>query len=333
MHAFRPLCRSLCITLAIGLPLATLPLTGCGVEYTSTASNATQDAVLTTFYPTQYFAERISGGLVAVESPLPNDEDPIFWRPGSETIAQFQSAKLIITNGAEFEKWVAGAALPRGRTVESISSEALAREGGPITMETTTHSHGPAGEHTHEGIDGHTWVSPELAIVQAERIAEAMSTAWPTHASKFEENLALLVEELEMLGASLSGLTPQLTEYRLFASRPAYNYLARELGWDVHNLDLDPENADSQAIVEAVHDAMHQHEDQQNDHEHDHTHGDKPVILRWEGEPTPAIVEALETELGVTSVLFSPAETAPEAGDYMDEMRANFERLRQAVGG
>ncbi|NRA58319.1 MAG: hypothetical protein HRU13_09435, partial [Phycisphaerales bacterium] len=76
MHAFRPLCRSLCITLAIGLPLATLPLTGCGVEYTSTASNATQDAVLTTFYPTQYFAERIAGAGVDVKCPAAAAGDP-----------------------------------------------------------------------------------------------------------------------------------------------------------------------------------------------------------------------------------------------------------------
>ena len=323
--------------------LATVWLAGCAEREASDAPQ-TENVVQTTFYPTQYFAERIAGGLVPVGSPLPESEDPIFWRPDAEAMAKFQNAKLVITNGAEFEKWVAGAALPRGRTVESLTDEELDAAGGPITMESTTHSHGPAGEHTHEGVDGHTWVSPRLAVLQARRIAEAMSTAWPEHEAAFAENLVLLEEDLDMLAASLRDLTPLLGTHRVLASHPAYNYLAREMGWDVHNLDLDPEDADTQAVVDAVHDALHHHGEHHEDHEdheheadHEHGHGDEPVILLWEGEPRPAIVEALQAELGVTSVLFSPAETAPQprdgAGDYMDVMRANLDRLRAAVGG
>ena len=342
----------LSITLAVGLPVAVLPLVSCGVETSTTAATPTQNAVLTTFYPTQYFAERIAGKLVVVDSPLPADADPIFWRPGAEDMVRFQSAKLVVTNGAEFEKWVAGSALPRGRTVESLTDDALASVGGPITMETTTHSHGPAGEHTHEGIDGHTWVSPELAVLQARRIAEAMSTAWPEHAAVFAENLERLEEDLDMLAASMRDLTPRLEGFRVLASHPAYNYLAREMGWSVHNLDLDPEGEDVAAIVEAVHDALHHHEGHSHEHghgdgqghdhaheheegegDHEHSHGEKPVILLWEGEPSEAIERALREELGVTSVLFTPVESRPETGDYMDAMRANFDRLREAVGG
>ena len=337
------------IVLALGLPLTVLPISGCGVESSTTIPTSTQNVVLTTFYPTQYFAERISGGLVPVRCLLPADEDPIFWKPDADTIGQYQNAKLIITNGAEFEKWVAGAALPRGRTVASLSNDALQQAGGAITMEGTTHSHGPAGEHTHEGVDGHTWVSPKLAIIQARRIAEAMSNAWPEHAKAFEANLAPLVEDLEMLQTSIEDLTAAVKDHRVLASHPAYNYLARDLGWDVHNLDLDPESEDTRAVVDSVHDTLHSDEDHHHEHgddhghdeaaygeseaDHEHTHGDKPVILLWEGEPTDAIRNALRDELGVTSVLFSPAEGVPDEGDYMDVMRANLDRLRQAVGG
>jgi zinc transport system substrate-binding protein len=314
-------------------------------------SPATINEVLTTFYPTTYFAERIAGGLVPVRSALPADEDPIFWQPGADEMVQYQNARLVITNGAQFEKWVARAPLPRARTVESLSEADLDATGGPITMESTTHSHGPAGEHTHEGLDGHTWVSPSIAIVQATNIAEAMKEAWPDHADAFDANLATLVEDLEMLRDSLNDLTPLVQDHRLLASHPAYNYLARDLVWDVHNLELDPESEDTQAVVDAVHGALHDHEDHHHDHGHDddhghahgeaadhdhedeHTHSDKPVILLWEGEPANAIRTALADELGVTSILFTPAEGTPETGDYMDVMRANLDRLREAVGG
>ncbi|MEQ8316935.1 MAG: metal ABC transporter substrate-binding protein [Phycisphaerales bacterium] len=344
------------------ISLAGTALTGCQEEQSPAGGQSASitDEVATTFYPTTYFAERISGDLVAVRSGLPEGEDPIFWQPDAATLSNYQNAKLVITNGADFEKWVAGAALPRGRTVESLSDADLDATGGPITMETTTHSHGPSGEHTHEGLDGHTWVSPDIAIVQATNIAEAMKTAWPQHAEAFDANLASLVEDLEMLRVSLDDLTPLVGEHRLLASHPAYNYLARDLGWDVHNLDLDPESDDVQAIVDAVHDALHHHEDHAHDHEHgedhghdhsheegrahdegdgdqdhdhEHSHGDEPVILLWEGEPTGAIRAAIADELGVTSVLFTPAEGQPESGDYMDAMRANLDRLREALGG
>jgi zinc transport system substrate-binding protein len=341
---------ALSATILIAIAGAALP--GCEEQprgATDQSSSATINEVLTTFYPTTYFAERIAGGLVPVRTALPEGEDPIFWQPGADEMVQYQNARLVITNGAEFEKWVASAALPRARTVASLSQEDLESTGGPITMESTTHSHGPGGEHTHEGLDGHTWVSPSIAIVQATNIAEAMKVAWPDHAEAFDANLATLVEDLEMLRDSLNDLTALVQGYRLLASHPAYNYLARDLGWDVNNLDLDPESEDTQAAVEAVHDALHAEEDHHHDHEHgddhdgaahddgeadhEHTHGDKPVILLWEGEPTNAIRTALTDELGVTSILFTPAEGTPEDGDYMDAMRANIDRLREAVGG
>lgn len=336
--------------LTVSLSILMLTLAGCNESSPDAPAAALDDAVLATFYPTHYFAQRIAGDLVPVRSPLPEGEDPIFWQPDAEAMALYQNARLVITNGAEFEKWAAGAALPRARTIESLSEDDLDATGGPITMESTTHSHGPGGEHTHEGLDGHTWVSPDIAIVQARNIAEAMQAAWPDHAEAFDNNLATLIEDLEMLRTSLEDLTPNVQDYRLLASHPAYNYLARDLGWDVHNLDLDPEDEDTQAVVDAVHDALHHHEDHAHEHGHDeghdhdhahdegaadheHTHGDKPVILLWEGQPTDAIRAALADELGVTSILFSPAEGTPDEGDYMDLMRANLDRLREAVGG
>lgn len=304
--------------LTVSLSILMLTLAGCNESSPDAPAAALDDAVLTTFYPTHYFAQRIAGGLVPVRCPLPESEDPIFWQPDAEAMALYQNARLVITNGAEFEKWVAGAALPRARTIESLSEDDLDATGGPITMESTTHSHGPGGEHTHEGLDGHTWVSPDIAIVQARNIAEAMQAAWPDDAEAFDNNLATLIEDLEMLRTSLEDLTPSVQDYRLLASHPAYNYLIRDMGWSVTNLDLDPESEDMDAIVAGVRDVIE---------------GDKPVILLWEGQPTDAIRAALADELGVTSILFSPAEGTPKSGDYMDVMRANLDRLREAVGG
>ena len=54
-------------------------------------------------------------------------------------------------------------------------------------------------------------------------------------------------------------------------------------------------------------------------------------FLVWEGEPTAEVAAAM-AELGLRSVLVSPCEGAPAAGepDYLATMRANLERLKPA---
>ncbi|MFI4897391.1 MAG: metal ABC transporter substrate-binding protein [Phycisphaerales bacterium JB059] len=268
--------------------------------------------VMTTFHPTTWITERLAGGLVEVECPLPEGEDPIFWRPSAEVIRRYQEADLIVVNGAELEKWVATAALPRSRVVDSCDELSVEL----ITIESSTHSHGPAGEHSHDGIDGHTWVDPLLAVEQAERITEAMSEAFPEHTEAFETNLATLRDELRLLDAQLSEIDP--AGVSLIASHPAYNYLSRRHGWEVESLDLDPEGELTDEDVMDV--AAHVRP------------GTRGVLL-WEGPPLQASAERLE-QAGITSVVFSPAENPGEGeGDYLSSMQENIQRLRAGVGG
>jgi zinc transport system substrate-binding protein len=51
-----------------------------------------------------------------VTFPAPPDVDPAFRMPGSETIAAYQAADLILLNGADHAKWTSKVSLPRSRT-------------------------------------------------------------------------------------------------------------------------------------------------------------------------------------------------------------------------
>ncbi|MFG0283967.1 MAG: metal ABC transporter substrate-binding protein [Phycisphaerales bacterium JB039] len=276
--------------------------------------------IYTTFYPTTYFAERIAGDEYEVVCPLPEDADPIFWKPGRDDLAAYQQADALIINGAEFEKWVPMAALPASRVIDSAATI----PGGYVTFESTTHSHGAGGEHTHEGIDGHTWLAPEIAIAQAAAIRDGLGRLFPEDAEQFARGFDGLRQDLEDLDARFGEVTAALEGAQLLASHPAYNYLAREYGWDVHNFDLDPESpigADAWDDVADHIDAAAQMR-----------------IMLWESEPLQETRERLSSELGVTSVLFSPAELVEaqrlETGeDYFSIMRANLDRLEAAVSG
>ncbi len=277
--------------------------------------------VYTTFYPTTYFTERIAGtgeDAVPVVNPVPPDADPIFWNPPVETIEAYKRARLIVLNGASFEKWVFHAPLPRSRIVntsDSFRDELIKIEG------TVTHSHGPAGEHTHEGTDGHTWLDPNNAIRQARAIRNAMVDAFPEQSARFASGLDGLEADLQSLDGALSQATGSLSGVRLVASHPAYNYLATRYGWDIENLALDPDSDDAEVAKAAVLGVGNP--------------DNKPIVLLWESEPRASVADALAAELGVRNVVFSPAELVEperlEAGeDYLSTMRANIERLREA---
>ncbi len=73
------------------------------------------------------------------------------------------------------------------------------------TRSGTSHRHGPEGEHTHKGIDGHTWLDPINAKIQAAAIRQAFAKKWPAHAESFERNFQSLVADLDCTGRGLKG--------------------------------------------------------------------------------------------------------------------------------
>jgi zinc transport system substrate-binding protein len=270
--------------------------------------------VYTTFYPTKYFTERIGGDLVDVICPVPEDEDPIFWIPDDATIQRYQQADLIILNGASFEKWVETVVLPISRIVDTakpLAAEFVHYESA------TVHSHGSSGEHTHEGIDGHTWLDPLNAIVQAGEIKDALIRRLPDRADEITARYRALEADLLSLDRALRAYALAYDKKPFLASHPAYNYIARRYGWNVINLDLDPEEMPSDESFAEIKAKMAEHQIK---------------YLVWESFPAAAIDTRLREELGLQNIEFSPCElisgAALEGGeDYLSVMRKNLENI------
>ncbi len=283
-------------------------------EATSSGDSATaKPIVYTTFYPTQYFTQRIAGDLVEAVCPVPSEEDAIFWEPDAEMIGRYQKADLIVLNGAGFAKWVAQATLPESRVVDTakpFAAEFITYENAVV------HKHGNEGAHSHEGIDGHTWVDPVNAKIQAGVLRDALVRRWPEHKGAFENGFASLAADLDQLDAGFRELAPAAAETPLLASHPAYNYIARRYGWKIHNLDLDPgEMPDDEAFAK-IRDIL----------------ATFPAeTLLWESEPTSEIVARVQTELGLASKVFSPCELKdPETtDDFLGVMQGNLKTMRE----
>lgn len=293
-------------------------ITALAGTWVAAAQPAPQPTVYTTFYPTTYLVERIGGDKVRVVNPCPPDKDPAYWQPDEATIAAYQGADLIVLNGAQFEKWVAKATLPRSKMVDTTHP----LRGDLIKLESAvTHKHGPEGAHTHEGIDGHTWLDPRCAQVQAEQIAKGLTKLLPQDARTFERNLAAVRGDLDKLDARVKAVSQKLGDQQLLGNHPAWNYLARRYGWKIETFVIDPEAAalstdEATKLKEQL--------------------GRTPAkLILFEAEPTAGLTAQLK-DLGLTVVLYEPGEAlTPERKaqgvDFLSLMSANVERLEQAL--
>jgi zinc transport system substrate-binding protein len=274
------------------------------------ADAGARPSVYTTFYPTQFFASQIAQGLADVICPVPQDADPIFWQPDDSTVAAYQAADLVILNGAGFEKWAATVSLPESRTADTSAPLA----GSLVHYEkAVTHSHGEAGQHSHEGLDGHTWLDPNNARAQAKVILDRLKELLPDQSSALEANFAALASGLEQLDSALREIPPGT---RLLASHPAYNYLAQRYGWQIANFDFDPGEPLGDDQVEATRATLADH---------------PTKVILWESDPLPESATRLASEFGLRSVTFSPCEQTPDDGDYLSAMQANTARLKAAL--
>ena len=270
-----------------------------------------QPTVYVVNYPLQYFAERIGGEQVKVVFPAPGDTDPAFWKPDVSTIAAFQSADLILVNGAGYARWIQTASLPKSRIIHTSRHF----EADYIEVEdTTTHRHGPSGEHAHAGTAFTTWLDFRQAAQQAQAVMDGLSRLLPEQKGIFEQRYARLEQDLLALDERLHTVVSTRREQPWLASHPVYQYLARRYGLNLHSVLWEPDTMPSDQQWEALQDILKTH---------------AATWMLWEDDPLPAAVEKLQA-LGVKSLVFDPCGNSPGQDDFLSVMQQNVARLQQA---
>jgi zinc transport system substrate-binding protein len=274
--------------------------------------------IYTTTYPTQYFAERIGRGKVLVSCPVPGDQAALLRTINADVIRAYQNADLVVINGAGYENWIEMVFLAKSRIVDT--SKPFEKD-FIVVENTVTHSHGPAGAHSHGGIDGHTWLDPAYAEAQAEEIKKAMVKHFPAHAAEFEEGFSSLAGDLEELDRLLADLSKQYDGQPVLASHPSYNYLARRYKWNVVNLglDLNPSEMPDDSILAEIKRVLKT----------------SPArYILWETCPRDETARRLEGKLGLKSVVFSPCKELGEEDrrrdqHYVEIMKKNVANIRE----
>jgi zinc transport system substrate-binding protein len=265
-------------------------------------------------YPLAYFAERIGGDFVTIEFPAPPDVDPAFWNPEPEVVARYQDGDLILLNGAAYAKWTDKVSLPASTLVPTSASfdDRLILVEGALT-----HSHGPGGEHAHEGTAFTTWLDPNLAIEHAEAIRAALEGQWPEQAPRFQQGFDGLRQDLQDLDRRLEATTARYPGIPLLASHPVYQYLARRYDLNLRSVQWEPDELPGQADWLDLSRITRSH---------------SASWMLWEANPLPETTERLR-QRGVESVVFDQCGNRPAEGDYLTVMEQNIRNLDLVFGG
>ncbi|WP_078544386.1 metal ABC transporter solute-binding protein, Zn/Mn family [Litchfieldia alkalitelluris] len=136
--------------------IISLFLSGCSGEQTSKTDEKIK--IYTTIYPLEYFAERIGGGYVSVESVIPPGSDAHSFEPTPKTMTQIAEAAGFIYSGVGLESFVDSAkeTLKNEKVTfieASAGIELIANEDGEHAHEEEEHH--ADDEHAHEEEEQH----------------------------------------------------------------------------------------------------------------------------------------------------------------------------------
>ncbi len=282
--------------------------TGCKPAVHAPDAPTGKPRVAVVNYPLGFFVERIGGDLVEVHFPE-MEGDPAFWKPVATEVREFQSADLILLNGAAYAKWTAWASLSDSK---SVNTSTAFRDAYITVKANAAHRHGKGGEHSHAGTAFTTWLNFKQAQQQAAAVHRALVNLLPAQSEALADNFAALQRDLISLDADLRGVAADLGETPLLGSHPVYQYLARGYGLKIRSVHWEPDampDATGWAELAALR----------------KTH--PANVMLWEDAPDKAIATQLAAR-GIRSVVFAPCANRPPSSDWLAMMRANVAALR-----
>ena len=211
--------------------------------------------------PQRYFVQKIGGDLVDVSVLVAPGADPHTYEPKPRQMAELAKAAVYFAVGIDFEKaWMnkISAANPRMRIVptdDGIAKIAVAGrhphelDKGPKDAHgKDNHFQGPEG-----AADPHVWLSPPLVKVQAGHIRDALVAVDSANRTRYEENYAAFIREIDALDADLKSLFAGSQGTRFMVFHPSWGYFAQAYGLEQVPIEIegkDPKPAQLKELIQ-----------------------------------------------------------------------------------
>jgi zinc transport system substrate-binding protein len=203
----------------IALLLSFFLFTACGKK--ESAPNKPQ--VLVSLPPYLYFVERIAGDSVSVATLVPPGSNPHTYEPTPKEVERAFSVALWVRLGESYDQKILHSLRehsPKLQVVDITKGIALLHAcEHHHAVEDLPHCHGHD-----EGRDLHIWLSPRLARIQAQTIADALEHLLPENRETYRKNLQKLLEDLDLLDQEITQMLEPMRAQAILVAHPAFGY-------------------------------------------------------------------------------------------------------------
>ena len=305
---------------------ALLFLSACS---SSDAEDNGQLNIYTTVFPLTSFVEQIGGDTVEVASIYPAGADMHSYEPTQKDMMNYADGDLFIMTSNDLDPIAKSITDTINQDTNVIETTTNISEDDLISSshdhehdEEHDHDHGEEDKHSHDHGSGdpHIWLDPNLALIMAESVKDALVEAQPEHTDMYEENFQNLKADIEDIDQQLTEITTNPVYTDVYISHESLGYLANRYGF--HQVGInglnnqEPSQKELTEIIDQI--------DEQN----------IPYIL-YEPNVTSTVTDVIRDETETEPLYFNNLETLtdkdPEDATYQSMMEKNIETLDQAL--
>ena len=275
-------------------------VSGCGGQQSADKSKL---QVAASFYPMAEFVQAVGGDKVQVTTLVPDGAEPHDWEPSPKDLTRLGRAQVFVYNGM----------------VEPWAQQALAAlsERNIMPVEAGRGLFARAGKQ-----EPHGWVSPKKAIVQVQRITEALCEADAKHTDIYKDNSRAYIAKLEQLDKRLAAVSKAAPKKVFVTAHAAFGHLAEDYGLRQLSVagisaEAEPTPGDLQRLITTV-------------------KREKVRYVFFETLTDPKIAKLVAQETGAQTAVLDPLEGLDEEGrkqglDYLKIMEQNIANLQRAL--
>lgn len=299
--------------------VATLALTGCSSESSSTTEAATADgevvSVLAEVYPLAWIAEQVGGDRVAVGQLVPNG--------ASAHDVELSPAEVNLMGSTDLVIYVDSLATSVDEAIDAAPPAASIDLAALLpTRPGVADDHADEGSEGEDhsdpaGIDPHLWLDPKSMVTVSSAVAEQLSTLDPEGATTYAANAEKVNAELQDLAQRYADGLATCTQKTVFVTHPAFGYLTdayglTQVGVSGIDEDTEPSPARLSEITEQARSAG-------------------ATTIFFADSSNPKIAEALADDLGVQTQELSTIVDGSGGEGYPAIAEQNLTALRDGL--
>lgn len=274
------------------------------------AAGGEQLVVAASIAPLADFVRHVGGERVEVITLVPPGASPHTYELKPSQVVSVARARLLVLNGAGLEYWadklVNAADNPRLEVVDTSEGLPLIDSG-----DDDDHKH---GEH---GGNPHVWLDVRQAMIQVQRIRNALGRIDPDRSEEYQTNAARYLATLETLDREIAHETAGWRTKDFIAFHPAWIYFARRYGLtQAAVVEASPGREPSPVEIARVVETVKRL---------------KAGAVFAEAQFSPKAAEAIARESGVRVILLDPLGAEQPDFDYAALLRQNVARMGEVM--